>query len=292
MMPRIFIVAPVAAMLAGASVTVRRGDTVYGIARKYRADPKEIISDNGLKAPYALRVGQKLKVEKAPSAPGSGPKIRQVYVVSPGETVYGISRKFEVPPATLVALNGIKNNSLSVGQRLKIPETGASAAGPKPQETAVEKPDKAAPADPPKRTFAFSGLPGIGRPESRDGGAFAWPVVGSVLQRFGSVSKGQSNDGINISAAFGDGVRASENGVVAYAGTLKSFGNLVLVKHADGFITAYGHNDKLLVARGERVKKGQVIALVGSTGAVDRPQVHFEIRKGTKAVDPMIYLKK
>lgn len=130
-------------------------------------------------------------------------------------------------------------------------------------------------------------------PSSTSGMQFTWPVNGAILARFGAAGKGLHNDGINIAAAAGTQVRAAGGGVVAYAGNeLKGFGNLLLIKHADGWTTAYAHNDKLLVAKGDTVVQGQVIAVVGRTGNVDRPQLHFEVRKGTQALDPMAYLVK
>lgn len=118
-----------------------------------------------------------------------------------------------------------------------------------------------------------------------------WPLKGKVISGFGSAGKGLHNDGINIAAQAGAQVKAADSGVVAYAGNeLKGFGNLLLIKHADGWITAYAHNDKLLVQRGDEVRQGQVISTVGRTGNVDAPQLHFEIRKGTQSVDPMMHL--
>jgi murein DD-endopeptidase MepM/ murein hydrolase activator NlpD len=130
-------------------------------------------------------------------------------------------------------------------------------------------------------------------PASTSGIQFTWPLTGPILARFGAAGKGLHNDGINIGAPAGAQVRAAGNGVVAYAGNeLKGFGNLLLIKHADGWTTAYAHNDKLLVAKGDTVAQGQVIAIVGRTGNVDKPQLHFEVRKGTQAMDPMTYLVK
>ena len=118
-----------------------------------------------------------------------------------------------------------------------------------------------------------------------------WPVKGRLIAGFGPAGKGLNNDGINIGAPLGTQVRAAENGVVAYAGSeLKGFGNLLLIRHADGITTAYAHNQKLLINRGDEVKRGQLIATVGKTGNVDSPQLHFEVRVGTQAVDPMGYL--
>ena len=129
-------------------------------------------------------------------------------------------------------------------------------------------------------------------PAPRAGATFLWPANGKIISRFGSKPGGLHNDGINIEAPVGTSVVAAENGVVAYAGNeLRGFGNLLLIRHADGWITAYAHNDKLLVKRGDSVKRGQVIARVGSTGNVSSPQLHFEIRKGTEPVDPLKYLR-
>jgi murein DD-endopeptidase MepM/ murein hydrolase activator NlpD len=124
-------------------------------------------------------------------------------------------------------------------------------------------------------------------PPARGGGRFLWPVDGRVIAGFGPREGGLHNDGINIAAAPGTQVRAAENGVVVYAGNeLRGFGNLLLIKHADGWTTAYAHAATLLVRRGDRVTRGQPIATVGQTGNVDRPQLHFEIRKGQRAVNP------
>lgn len=119
-----------------------------------------------------------------------------------------------------------------------------------------------------------------------------WPVRGKVVSSFGPKAKGLHNDGVNIAAPLGTPVLAAENGVIAYAGNeLRGYGNLLLVKHDNGWITAYAHTQDLTVKRGERVKKGQIIARVGSTGNVRTPQLHFELRRGKHAVDPVKYLK-
>jgi murein DD-endopeptidase MepM/ murein hydrolase activator NlpD len=124
-------------------------------------------------------------------------------------------------------------------------------------------------------------------PPPRGSGKFLWPVNGKVVSAYGVKEGGQHNDGINIAAPLGTPVRAADNGVVAYAGNeLRGFGNLLLIRHADGWVSAYAHCDALLVKRGDQVKRGQVIARVGQTGAVSSPQLHFELRKGGTAVDP------
>jgi murein DD-endopeptidase MepM/ murein hydrolase activator NlpD len=122
-------------------------------------------------------------------------------------------------------------------------------------------------------------------------GQFGWPVQGQVISKFGATADGLRNDGINISAPAGAPVVAAADGVVAYAGNeLRGFGNMILIRHANGWVTAYAHNQSLNVQKGDTVKRGQTIARVGQTGNVTAPQLHFEIRKGTSAQDPMKYL--
>ncbi len=127
----------------------------------------------------------------------------------------------------------------------------------------------------------------LDEPPPRSGRHFLWPVNGRVISSYGPKPGGLRNDGFNIAADRGANVVAADNGVVAYAGDdLKGFGNLVLIKHAGGFVTTYAHNEKLMVKRGDRVKRGQVVATVGASGSVTQPQVHFQIRQGAHAVDP------
>ncbi|MFM9862981.1 MAG: peptidoglycan DD-metalloendopeptidase family protein [Micropepsaceae bacterium] len=129
------------------------------------------------------------------------------------------------------------------------------------------------------------------RPVTKTIGRFLWPVKGKVVSNFGRRGTGVHNDGINIAADPNTPVKAADTGTVVYAGNdIDAYGNLLLVRHANGYVTAYAHNKKLLVGRGDTVSRGETIALVGSTGDVDRPQLHFEIRKGDRAVDPNRYL--
>jgi murein DD-endopeptidase MepM/ murein hydrolase activator NlpD len=144
---------------------------------------------------------------------------------------------------------------------------------------------------PPQAGAGDSAAP-IPAPPPISGDGFIWPVQGKIISAFGTKDQGHQNDGINISAARGTPVRATENGVVAYAGNeLRGFGNLVLIRHADGWITAYAHNEELLVRRGQIVRKGQDIATVGSSGGVGEPQLHFQMRQGKNAVDPTKQLR-
>lgn len=120
---------------------------------------------------------------------------------------------------------------------------------------------------------------------------FAWPLTGQVISDFGSGGSGERNNGINIAAVEGTPIRASAAGTVSYAGNeLRGYGNLVLIKHDDGYVTAYAHAERIVVQRGDTVTKGQVIAYAGSTGDVTTPQLHFEIRHGVQPVNPRTLL--
>lgn len=124
-------------------------------------------------------------------------------------------------------------------------------------------------------------------------GKLRWPVVGKVVSGFGPRPDGTHNDGVNVAAPIGTDVHAADAGVVAYAGDeLKGYGNLVLLRHDNGWVTAYAHADEVIVKRGDRVKRGQIIAKAGRTGQVDEPQVHFELRQGQKPVDPTPFMEK
>jgi murein DD-endopeptidase MepM/ murein hydrolase activator NlpD len=148
-----------------------------------------------------------------------------------------------------------------------------SAPPPAPAEVAAAKP------------------PAIETPEPRAGSRFQWPLRGAILSDFGPKPGGLHNDGINISASRGASIVAAENGVVAYAGNeLRGFGNLLLIRHADGWMTAYAHLDDMLVERGAKITRGQKIGTVGSTGNVSSPQLHFEVRRGNRAIDPRDHL--
>jgi len=142
----------------------------------------------------------------------------------------------------------------------------------------------------PYTRISTQALPPLGAPAG-DAPTFVWPVSGRVISDFGATANGGKNDGINIAAAWGTPIRASAAGTVTYAGSeLKNYGNLVLVKHSGGYTTAYAHAERLVVAKGDFVARGQVIGYAGQTGDVSTPQVHFEIRSATTPVNPRSYL--
>ncbi len=157
---------------------------------------------------------------------------------------------------------------------------------PEAPRTAPAEPPAAHPAAPPRAATAAEPPPATHR-----GGSFLWPVRGHVLENYGTGPDGTHNDGINIAAPRGAPVQATDAGVVAYAGNeLRGYGNLILIKHPNGWISAYAHCDLILVKTGQKVARGQVIARVGSTGNVSAPQLHFELRRGKQPVNPRDYL--
>ena len=145
--------------------------------------------------------------------------------------------------------------------------------------------------DAPTTTVAANAIDDAADAASADGKSFRWPVRGRIISGFGSKPNGERNDGINLAVPEGTSVKAVEAGTVIYAGNeLEGYGNLILVRHADGWVSAYAHNKEILVKREDKVGRGQTIARAGMTGSVSSPQVHFELRKGAKPVNPLDYL--
>ena len=223
-------------------------------------------------------------------------------MVATGDTLSKIARRYNKPVNEIAKANNIQSTAtLNVGDRLVIPGAQApavkssapAAVQAKPAPTAAVKE-----AEPTQTAAAITPTP-----DSLDKDAvklaegtgalpkFRWPANGRVIAGYGPTPNGQQNDGINIALPENTPVKAAEDGVVAYAGNeLKGYGNLVLVRHPNGYVTAYAHAKELLVKRGDQVKRGQVIARSGQTGNVNAPQLHFEIRKGASPLDPTRFL--
>lgn len=230
------------------------------------------------------------------------------HTVRSGEDIYQIAAMYGIDAYLLATDNGLSPPfTVSAGQRLKLPPTEAQLAAKAEAATTDAAPSgdsgvpassaaPPAPAQPEGETTTAMAAPMPKPPAPPDvvqEEGFIWPVNGEVISEYGPKGNGLFNDGINIAAARGAPIRAAESGVVAYAGNeLRGFGNMLLIKHADGWVSAYAHADELMVAKGDRVGKGQVVARVGSTGSVTSPQLHFELRRGKKAVDPMRYLRR
>lgn len=314
----------------GTKIIVGTSDTLDVLAKRYHVTPQAILAANGYKGPRALSPGQQLIIPHPATAAApalapvaAAPAAKPVAVmaapssthfVNHGDTLASIARKNHISSAELARANGLDPSAkLKLGTKLAVPgaKTAAVAAAvaaapvagtlqpvaaaPAPatkmaaaapvqsarlaQATAnvEEKPAAEAPA---KAAETTSALP-----------TFRWPVRGKVVTSYGAKTNGKSNDGINLAVPEGTPVKAAEDGVVAYSGNeLKGYGNLILVRHSNGYVTAYAHASELLVKRGDTIKRGQVIAKSGQSGEVASPQLHFEIRKGSSPVDPLQFL--
>lgn len=270
------------AFVGAGAVVAGRGDTVYGLSRRHRVPVRAIIEANGLRPPYHLKAGQKVVL----------PRGRR-HTVRRGETLYGIAREYRVNPYALARANGLRPPyPIQAGQRLVLP----GRAGKTIRTASARIVPRAAPVTTSRRPSLSQKTspppPAVPKPPPASGKGFIWPVKGRVVSGFGAKAGGLRNDGINIAAKRGAPVKAAENGIIAYAGNeLRGFGNLLLIKHSGGWVSAYAHTGKMLVKRGDRVRKGQQIATVGSTGNVKNPQLHFELRRGNRVLDPRKYLR-
>ncbi|MDE1936438.1 LysM peptidoglycan-binding domain-containing M23 family metallopeptidase [Bradyrhizobium sp.] len=308
----------------GTTIIVGTSDTLEVLARRYHVTPAAILQANGYRGPRMLSPGQQLIIPHAGSvaaAPAvSAPAYRpvattaaatSVHVVNRGETLMAIARHNHISATELARANGLEPGAkLRIGMKLTVPAKTAAAASPLAQPAVAQ----AVPAPVPATTRVAAVVPDpqqkarlaqtTGLEEAAPAATatkaaeatgalptFRWPVRGKVITSYGAKTNGKANDGINVAVPEGTPVKAAEDGVVAYAGNeLKGYGNLVLIRHANGYVTAYAHASELLVKRGDTIKRGQVIAKSGQSGEVASPQLHFEIRKGSTPVDPLQFL--
>jgi len=303
---------------AAGSYKVRKGDTLDKIADKLGTSVAELKRANHLKG-NAIRPGQRLKGGKA--APST-----RVYVAATGDTLAGVAERFGVSVKALKAANGLKRRASTIrgGQRLHLPagardrgrealdratvgyprpaEPEALPGRPQPYQPSPGTPTRIYPPVPgqaPSVAPTPSGGPSDAQISQMGRGRFSWPLTGDLISDFGPLAGGQKNDGINIRAAAGAPVRSAADGDVVYAGDqVPGFGNLVLIKHADGWVTAYGHLGRIDVKNQQHVTQGQQIGQAGQTGGVTEPQLHFEVRyapsplERARPVDPKLVLPK
>jgi murein DD-endopeptidase MepM/ murein hydrolase activator NlpD len=312
----------------GTAITIRPGETLDVVSREHGVPVSAIMQANNIARASDVYAGERLVIPQYRSPVlASAPRTRVasaspvllgpvgpprkalvapsgVHVVSAGETLNSIARRYRKPVMVIAKANNLPLHArVKAGDRIVIPEMKAAPrtasipphvepapapstsslamAGPAPSVRVAESaPQASGEQDSVKTAEPVGSLP-----------SFRWPVRGRVIAAFGPKPSGLQNDGINLAVPEGTPIKAAEDGVVAYAGNeLKGYGNLVLVRHANGFVTAYANASDILVKRGEAVKRGQVIAHSGQTGNVTSPQLHFEIRKGATPVDPAQYL--
>jgi murein DD-endopeptidase MepM/ murein hydrolase activator NlpD len=298
----------------GTAVTVQKGETVYSISRKHNVPPEVILRANNLQSASMIQPGQRLVIPKR----RNGAPIHQtqtnnaqpasMHTVANGETIFALSRRYKVSPQAIASANSLTlSTQLRVGQQVRIPGAGNPIANTAPQ-TVPAQPVRRVETPPAVQTTQNETAPqpenvGMVRPNTppsvnaeapaapNAAPSFRWPVRGRIISAYGRKPNGQQNDGINLSVPEGTPIRAAEDGVVAYAGNeLKGFGNLVLIRHADNWVTAYAHNSTIDVKKDQKIKRGDIIARAGQTGGVTSPQLHFEIRKGSNPVDPEKHL--
>ena len=303
---------PVPRFKPAALIAVVDGDTVIGIARRYRVAARTIIALNELDPPYWLLTGQRLRLPEetldialrseapeddvawveadTPPVETEAPE-RAVRVAAYSPAAYpATSRTPDRGDRVVVSPPEAEAPDREDGAAAAVQEAGAASrdedgenALPSPPGAPRMRLARATSKESSRMRYADEDVP---LPPSRN--TFLWPIEGRVISDFGTKPGGMHNDGINIAVPVGSDVRAAKGGVVAYAGNeLRGYGNLVLIRHEDGWMTAYAHNDSLLVAKGDAVRRGQIISRSGESGRVSRPQAHFEIRRNGEPQDPL-----
>ena len=251
------------------TILVSKGDTLYSLARKHKLTTRGLIDHNNLTPPYTIYPGNVLKI----------PVSRKTHVVQSGENLTFISRDYNISLSELANVNNVaRNYKVRTGEILVLPfnaETESSAA----PTNIVKKTKKK----------ISSAVKKISKKTS-----FIWPVEnGQVIQKFGPKSNGTHNDGVNIKAPLGTPIKVTASGKVVYVGSeLRGYGNLIIIKHSNNWLTAYAHSDETFVSKNQNVSQGETIATIGSTGTASFPQLHFSLRKGRKAVNPEKYITK
>ncbi len=283
-------------------VAVLPGDTVRAIARRNDVDWQELAAANGLAAPYTIRAGQQLMLPLrlpppvpvgAAIAQAADPATAPVTTLADGER--SVVAEPLPPPGPAAPAAAPASPAAPLAETLPLPPElpGAfvlpASIGGVPIPPAW--PGDAPAAETDLRAIAEAPPPPGAQRWTRGSGRFAWPVRGQVVSTFGRKGGGLVNDGVNIAAPLGTPIRAAHAGTVVYVGNeVRGFGNLILVRDSSGVVTAYAHADAVAVRQGQSVREGQVIGRVGRTGAVSAPQLHFQVRRDGRPVDPMRYL--
>jgi murein DD-endopeptidase MepM/ murein hydrolase activator NlpD len=282
----------------GETYKVQKGDTPRGIANKFKISEKELIAANKLTRADRLQINQTLIIPIAePEA--VAPEIAETSKPSELEAPAPVS-----PDVRTVKTMTIKApETATPGEAAPAPTQSASDGKAKDGKSTIAASDEVigggAPSTSESKTpetktasaMASSSTEQLPQPDPMSGNSFRWPVQGRIISEFGTKPDGGHNDGIDLAVPQGTSVKAAENGVGAYAGDeLKPYGNLILIRHSNNWVSAYAHNEELMVKRGDKVRRGQVIAKAGKTGTASQPLVHFELRKGSRPIDPTKYM--
>ena len=245
------------------NIKIVTGDSLDSLSKKYKVTKKELIKFNKIKYPYILKPGKFIKIP-APKR----------YKIKKGDTLYKIAKCSSTNILEIRNKNThINEKKLMVGSVINLPYYSRYKCSLKNKKIT-------------KKNI-------ITKKPIKSKEIFIWPVQGSIITYFGKQQGGRKNDGINIISVKGNPVRAAMSGKVIYRGNeLLAWGNLIIIKHKNNWTTAYAHLDKLLVKKGEVIKTGDIIASVGETGNVDKSQLHFQVRKNSKPLDPIKFLKK
>nr|WP_319387378.1 peptidoglycan DD-metalloendopeptidase family protein [uncultured Roseibium sp.] len=323
----------------GTRVTVRQGDSLNSISRRYGVPVQAVASVNGISDPNQVKPGQSIIIPTyvysernghSSATEGESGKVKLPAVASNETVVTGSipansgsaprpgRKPVQQPTFTQISVSEAVVEEVDVIQVTALPKrkpavtnaslTTASIATATPAKTTAA-PAAAAPSAPvqkvalpqpaltqePRPTEPIKTPKVTNTPKEAvtSDAKFRWPVRGRIISDFGTKPGGGKNEGVNLAVPEGTPVKAADDGTVIYSGNeLKGYGNLVLVRHSEGWVSAYAHNSELKVKRGDAIRRGDVIGLAGATGSVNQPQVHFELRKGNKPVDPLNHLPK
>jgi len=271
-------------IIPGETVTVQGNQNIYVVAQQYHVPMRDLIVLNNIKPPFTLRAGDKLTLPAGHRGAGA--------------SEMATASSMQMPPPGPASVTAVEATSLPPVQSAPLPPPSAGAKyanTPKPSTPSAEvlttpspvKPMQSTAAPPGGQPLASLTPPEITPPPEAPDISFKWPVQGPVLSPFGPKGQGLNNDGVNIGAPKGAPVVAAASGIVVYAGNeMKGFGNLILIRHQGGWVTAYAHLDRTLVSKDAVVAAGDEIGTVGKSGSVSSPQLHFETRYQGKPVDP------
>lgn len=285
-------------------VAVLPGDTISAIARRNDVDWRELAAANGLAPPYRIHPGQKLTlplrlpppVPVGAATPAAGDPVTAAPVVTLPEGHRAVVAETLPPPGPSAPAASVPASLPGTAPAVALPPGADGGGAVLPASVGgmpLPPPWPEAALDPEERLRAIAQAPPPpGAPRwTRGSGRFAWPVRGQVVSTFGRKGGGLVNDGVNIAAPLGTPIRAAHAGTVVYVGNeVRGFGNLILIRDGSGLVTAYAHADAVAVRQGQTVREGEVIGRVGRTGAVSTPQLHFQVRRDGRPVDPMRYL--